>query len=50
MVVEFVFSELAAESVAVDAEHLGGAALVALCALKGTFDKTFFEFTDGFFK
>jgi hypothetical protein len=46
--VEFVFTDLSAESVAVNAEHLCRAGLVAVGMVEHALDKTFLKFPDGF--
>lgn len=48
--IEFVLSDFAAQRVAMDSEHFGGAALVALRAFQGPADEAFFEFADGLLK
>jgi hypothetical protein len=47
-VVELVNVDFAAERIAVDAEHLGGARLVAIKAFKNPSDEFLLEFRDGF--
>ena len=46
--VELVFTDFAAEGVAMDAEHFCGAALIAFGAIQDAFDETLFKFADGF--
>jgi len=46
-VFEFVLANFPAEGVAMDAQHLCGAALIALRALQGSFDEPFFKFSEG---
>jgi len=48
--IEPVFSDLAAQSVSVNAEGLRGAGLISVVALKDALDETFLEFFDGFFE
>jgi hypothetical protein len=50
VVVEPVLADLATERVAVNAEHFGRAALVAIGAFQGAFDKALFKFAYGFIK
>ena len=47
---ELVLVDLAAQRIAMDAESLRGAGLIAVGALQYAPDKTFFEFPDGFVK
>ena len=46
--IEFVYIDLAAQGVAVNAEELGGAGLVTGGAVQDALDEPFFEFADGF--
>jgi hypothetical protein len=48
VLIELVFANFATEGVAVDAQHFGGATLVAISALQGTLDKALFKLSDGF--
>ena len=48
--VELVFTDFAAESVAMNAKHFCGATLVPLRALESSLDETFFEFSKSFFE
>lgn len=48
--VEPIFGDLAAQSVSVNAESLGGAGLVSVVALKDSLDETLLEFSDCFFE
>jgi len=50
VVVESVLADLPAQGVAVNAQHLSGAALIAVSAFQGTFDKALFKFAHGFIK
>lgn len=45
--VELVFGYFAAERVAMDAEEFRGAGLIAVGALKDTFDEALLELADG---
>jgi len=45
--VELVFGDFAAESVAMNAENFRGAGLIAVGALEDAFDEALFEFADG---
>ena len=45
--VEFVFGHFAAEGVAVNAEHFGGAGLVAVGAVEDALDEALFKLADG---
>ena len=47
---EFVFADLAAESVAMDAEGAGGTGLVTVVAIENAPDEALFEFADSFVK
>ena len=48
MVIEFVFTNFAAQRIAVNAKHLGGAALIAVGAFQNSLDEPLFKFTDRF--
>jgi len=48
MVIEFVFTNFAAQGVAVNAKHLGGAALIAVSAFQNALDEPLFKLTDRF--
>ena len=46
--IEFVFSDLAAQGVAVNAEDFCGAGLIAVGAIQNALDEALFEFTNSF--
>ena len=48
VVVQFVFTNFAAEGVAVDPQSFRGARLIALGTIQNPFDKAFFEFAHRF--
>jgi hypothetical protein len=50
VVIEFVFANLAAERVPMNAQHFCSAALIALRAFERSLDKAFFELPECFFE
>jgi len=50
VVVEPVLANLATQGVAVNAQHFGRAALIAVGAFQGALDKTLFKFAYRFFE
>src|SRR6266705_4598616 len=48
--IELILIDLAAQSVAVNAQHLGRAGLVAVRAIQNALDEALFEFADRLFK
>jgi hypothetical protein len=46
--IQLELADFPAEGIAVDAEQLGGAALIAFGALKGALDEALLEFVKGF--
>lgn len=43
---EFVFADLTAKRIAVNAQNLSGAGLIAIVAIQDALDKAFLEFPD----
>jgi hypothetical protein len=50
VVIEFVFANLAAERVPMNAQHFSGATLIAQRSFERSLDKTLFELSERFFE
>jgi hypothetical protein len=46
--VEFVLRDFAAQRIAMNAEHVRGLRLIAVCPVQNPFDKALLEFSDSF--